>query len=117
MELGSWTWEKSEAVVAKAPTGPPLIRLDKALIKSTRCGTATIRAVGCEWADSSKCCSWVGVAVLLRAILPVYFAEFCVFVSGWRVLWLSLCFCDVSAQTGAAGVVVCGMMPVSAIVL
>ena len=36
VELGSWTWEKSEAVVAKAPTGPPLIRLDKALVKSTR---------------------------------------------------------------------------------
>ena len=37
MELGSWTWEKSEAVVAKAPTGPPLIRLDRAMIKSTKC--------------------------------------------------------------------------------
>lgn len=43
VELGSWTWEKSEAVVAKAPTGPPLIRLDKALIKSTRCSTAISR--------------------------------------------------------------------------
>lgn len=61
VELGSWTWEKSEAVVAKAPTGPPLIRLDKALIKSTRCGTTssrvtryaiirlTVRVVTCEW--------------------------------------------------------------------
>lgn len=40
VELGNWSWEKPEAVAFKSPTGPPLIRLDKALIKSTRCEVA-----------------------------------------------------------------------------
>lgn len=74
MELGSWTWEKSEAVVAKAPTGPPLIRLDKALIKSTRCGTAISRTVRCEWADpkapTKLLLQLAGYCCLLGAVLP-----------------------------------------------
>lgn len=36
-ELGNWTWEKPEVAALKSPTGPPLIRLDKAQIKTTRC--------------------------------------------------------------------------------
>lgn len=39
VELGGWTWDRSEAVGAKAPTGPPVIRLDKKLIKTTRCSS------------------------------------------------------------------------------
>ncbi|CAM9222292.1 unnamed protein product, partial [Hapterophycus canaliculatus] len=35
VELGNWSWEKPEAGALKSPTGPPLIRLEKALIKST----------------------------------------------------------------------------------
>ncbi|CAM9299990.1 unnamed protein product [Ectocarpus fasciculatus] len=35
VELGNWSWEKPEAAGLKSPTGPPLIRLDKALIKTT----------------------------------------------------------------------------------
>lgn len=43
IELGNWTWEKPEAVALKSqsPTGPPLIRLDKAHIKTTRCDAST----------------------------------------------------------------------------
>lgn len=51
VELGNWTWEKSEAVAAKAPSGPPLIRLDKALVKTTRCVDERHSGVffGCYW--------------------------------------------------------------------
>lgn len=61
VELGGWTWDRSEAVGTKAPTGPPVIRLDKKLIKTTRCSSVrydvNLLLVGvlgggiCRWTD------------------------------------------------------------------